>query len=114
VTTRHAELHPSPHATPPRLTWARLVRLEPRLARVLAAAKAIDPGDNPHYCANRSWYGYDDHAGGGLRGRVGQLVGWGRRGQPGVAPALTTSEAFDIAYQTVYDALPGCRGCWCL
>ena len=47
----------SPLRTPPSsLTWARLARLEPQLAALLVEARAVDPGDNPHFCANRVWY----------------------------------------------------------
>lgn len=111
---RRGQVPATRRATPPeiRLTWGRLVRLEPRLAAVLVDAEAVDPGDDKRFCANRVWYGRQ--AEGGLRGRLYRLVGWGRRGQPGVSPALATSEAYDVAYRRVYDALPACRECGCL
>ena len=99
---------PLPRAAPaPRPTWAQLARLELQLAALLVEARAVDSGDNPRFCANRVWYR-------DFKPRLLHLVGWGVKGRPGAHPVLTTSEAYGLATQTIYDALPGCRGCWCI
>ena len=94
-------------APAPRLTWARLARLEPQLAALLAEAQTVDPGDNSHFCANRVWYRE-------FKPRLLHLVGWGVKDRPDAHPALTTGEAYTLATETIYDALPGCRDCWCI
>ncbi len=95
---------PRRSALAPRLTWARLARLEPQLAALLVEARAVDPGDNPHFCANRVWYR-------DFKPRLLHLVGWCRDDG---APLLQTQAAYALAYETIYDVLPGCRGCWCI
>src|SRR5688572_27285202 len=92
-------------ATTKPLTWATLVAMEPQLAGLLADAKQEHMNGDPGYCAHRVWYGYDD--GPGLKGRLCQLVGWGREA-PGPA-VLRSPAAYDVAYQKVYQALPDCR-----
>ena len=90
-------------ATP--MTWAQLVRAQPALAALLGEIQQIrDPG-GASFCANHVWYNE------GYRDRLYQLVGWEA---PADAPAfLRTSEAFDVAYDTLYHALPNCRNCTC-
>jgi hypothetical protein len=94
-----------------RLTWAGLVRLEPRLAELLAEAKAVrDDGSVPYFCGNACWYGYDGHR--GFKPRLVRLVGFGR---PGFHDVLSGSTAYDLVYFTIYNVLPSCRGrCGCL
>lgn len=87
-----------------KVTWKQLVAAEPRLALLLEEAKAVD-GSGKHFCANRVWHERD-----GLKWRMSDLVGWDRKGDP----LLGTSEAYDVAYRKIYDALPDCRDCWCL
>jgi hypothetical protein len=84
-------------------TFARLVSLEPRLADLLAEAKARRQKAGRKFCANAVWYGYPGHQP-GLRQRLTQLVGWNshRKG------LLGSSTAYDVAYQTIYRALPDC------
>jgi hypothetical protein len=93
------------------LTWATLVALEPQLAGLLAEAQAVRDCDTaPYFCANAAWFGYDGHR--GFKPRLRRLVGWDR---PDGHPALTSCEAYDLAYQTIYEALPPCRGyCGCV
>lgn len=83
------------------LTWPRLVELEPALLDLFREAQAVDGGD-AHFCANRGWY--DSY-----RPRLLALAGWEAR-----QPALRTQEAYDLAYETIYAALPPCRDCLCL
>ena len=87
----------------PRPTWAQLARLEPGLARLRREARATD-GRARHFCANRVWYDR-------FKPRLSRLVGWGRDDGPAV---LRTQAAYALAYDTVYQELPGCRGCWCI
>ncbi|OWY59137.1 hypothetical protein B7486_76180, partial [cyanobacterium TDX16] len=58
------------------------------------------------------WYGYDGS--GGLKGPLCRLVGFLR---PSVSPEsdeLCTSRSYDIAYESIYEALPDCKvGCAC-
>jgi hypothetical protein len=90
----------------PKPTWAELVKAEPKLGELLAEAQAVkDDGRTPSFCANRIWY-----APGGFKDRLCRLVGWDRKGHP----VLGTMQAYDVAYETIYDALPDCRDCWCL
>ena len=91
------------------LTFSQLCELEPRLLALLNEAKSIkDNRRRPSFCANRVW-----GDSGGLRERMTQLVGYSVRRQGG-DPRLATSRAYDIAYHTIYDALPDCRNCVCI
>ncbi|MDP9472344.1 MAG: hypothetical protein M3Q71_17025 [Chloroflexota bacterium] len=95
--------------TPSVLTWDDLVAREPRLADLRVAAERIRPTANASFCANAAWYGYGGHL--GLKPRLVRLVGWGSNHPD---PALRTSAAYDVVYQTLYDLLPDCRGCGCV
>src|SRR5215467_6291400 len=90
------------------LTWERLCELEPRLLALHRRAKAIkDDERKPWFCANDVWYGRGSNE--GLKEELRNLVGWRRKGHP----ILGSSEAYDVAYDTVYDVLPPCRNCGC-
>jgi hypothetical protein len=84
-------------------TFAQLVSLEPGLADLLAEAKAHRRKAGRKFCANAVWYGYPGHQP-GLRQELTQLVGW----NSGRKDLLGSSAAYDVAYQTVYRALPDC------
>jgi hypothetical protein len=89
------------------VTFGRLCRQEPRLRKLYDEARAVgDDGSAGHFCANAVWFGYGGHR--GLKVRLVQLVGFQAE-----APELRTTEAYDVAYQTIYAALPNCRGCLC-
>ena len=64
-------------------------------------------------CANELWHGSLDPETGewkkGFRQRLEELVGWKREPHP----ILGTREAYEVAYQTLYRALPDCRNCPC-
>ncbi len=92
-----------------RPTWQDLVAREPRLAELRVAAERIRPTANASFCANAAWYGYAGQF--GLKPRLLRLVGWGAQNQD---PVLRSSDAYDVAYQTLYDLLPDCRGCGCV
>jgi hypothetical protein len=80
------------------------VQLEPRLQDLFAEAeRGLPPGEA--YCSELAWFGR-----GGLKARMCDLVGYGAE-QPGL---LATSRAYDVAYDTLIEALPDCDpGCLC-
>ena len=92
------------------LTFKDLVALEPRLADLLIEAQGHKP--TRRFCANEAWYGYFGFS--GLKGKLVRLVGWGRETPPDGATdaakeeTLKSSQAYSVAYQTVYRALPDC------
>ena len=92
-----------------RPTWAELTAAEPRLAGLLAEARAIR-ATSPRFCANAVWYGYRNPRA-GLKDRMCRLVGWDRRSGPAI---LRTNRAYDTAYKRIYEALPDCRDCGCM
>ena len=93
----------------PVLTWDQLVEREPRLQQLREAIAAVrdDPAE-PYCCANEYWF--FSHRGPGFVEQLAALVGWHRRP---FDPLLGTSDAYDLAYRTLYDLLPDCRGCVC-
>jgi hypothetical protein len=96
------------------ISFEEIAKLEPRLAALYAMAQAIkDDGRGDYFCANEHWYGYGPVSlGRGLRAQVEKLVGWAVKKRGG-NPRLATCRAYDIAYQTIYAALPDCRDCNC-
>ncbi len=92
------------------VTWADLVRREPRLIPLLTEAVKQHRDTDSHYCANGKWYGFGKYRDRGLKPRLVRLVGIHAESSD---PVLHTSEAYDVAYQRVYDALPNCRDCGC-
>lgn len=95
---------------PARPTWEQLVAREPRLGEVMATARAARRDTPARYCANEAWFGYGPHRGQGVKPLLDPLVGWHAESRD---PLLTTSLAYDVAYRTIYAALPDCRGCDC-
>lgn len=92
-----------------KMTFADLVKREPRLAELEAEIKlhARRNRRTRNYCANHHWYGYDDVAPPGkrgFRGKVYMLAGWGA-----ALPELRSVEAYDMAYDYLYALLPDCR-----
>jgi hypothetical protein len=101
---------PPPAPTQPgkskrRLSFRGLAKLEPRLRDLLTEARSHHKNRDAIFCANAVWYGYPGFRP-GLKSRLSRLVGW-RAEQGG---DLRTSAAYDLAYQTIYQALPDCRG----
>jgi hypothetical protein len=86
-------------------TWDGLVAIEPRLNQLLDEATHAD-SSTPHFCAVAAWYGYND--GIGFKGRMYRLVGFRAHDS-----RLQTMQAYEIATQKIYSALPPCRGCAC-
>jgi hypothetical protein len=89
-------------------TWEELVDLEPRLLALVRSALETD-GSRPDFCANARWYGYGGQR--GLKPRLLMLVG--HDAAPFAPPLLRTRAAYDVAYHTVYEALPNCKRCGC-
>jgi hypothetical protein len=88
-----------------RLSWSQLTRLEPRLCLLHAEVSRVrDTRESRWFCANREWFSR-------FKAQMCRLVGWSRIG--GGPDVLYTPEAYDLAYQTLYDLLPNCRNCGC-
>lgn len=85
------------------MTWEELTGLEPRLNRLFLEAQMVN-GDEGQFCANHVWF----HS---FKPILVELVGWERGGPP---VELMTEEAYDLAYDKIYNALPPCRDCGCL
>jgi hypothetical protein len=85
------------------MTFNDLLRLEPALKALLAEAFFHHATASTGFCANAVWYGYPGHQP-GLKRRLLELVGWTAR-----CPRLRCSEAYDVAYETIYHALPECN-----
>lgn len=84
---------------------------EPRLISLLVEAAATrddDPDD--YFCANEVFFRYRNPRA-GLKWRLSKLVG---HYADTIDPVLRTSEAYDVVYERIYEALPDCRGCTCL
>jgi hypothetical protein len=85
-------------------SFDELAALEPRLAELLAEARSHSGSRDAGFCASTVWYGHR------LMERLLALVSpdSGRQG------LLGTYVAFAVAYDTLSEALPPCRGaCIC-
>jgi hypothetical protein len=88
--------------------FARLVDVEPSLAVLWEEARNWHKKQDARYfCANAVFFGWSN-PGGCFKDRISRLVGWHAS-----LPELRTSEAYDIAYDTIYETLPNCRNCNC-
>ena len=88
----------------PKITWEKLVAIEPRLDELLKEIEAIkDPG-GPSFCANDIWYRQ-------YKPRFLKLVGWAAEKDDSV---IKTEKAYNLAYKKLYHSLPDCRDCGCL
>ena len=74
-----------------------MVSIEPELKALFEKAKAYKPVKN--FCANQMWHGRN-----GLKQELCRLVGFGAKNFQ-----LRTSEAYDLAYCKIYNALPDCQ-----
>jgi hypothetical protein len=87
-----------------------LALYEPRLLDLYREIIGIqDDGEASWFCANAVWYGHEGWP--GIKPRLMCLVGWEAE-KWGVA-RLRTTEAYDLAYDTLYTLLPDCRSCRC-
>jgi hypothetical protein len=91
------------------MTWEQLAAISPGLRGLFNEAKSLRSvaARNPRFCANEIWFGKHQR-GHGMKGRLCMLVGF-----ESLDPRLKSPEAYDIAYQTIYRALPDCRACGC-
>ncbi len=85
-----------------RPTFDELAALEPRLAALLAEAQELRRRKGRRLDVNAVFFDYA-RTGNGYKRRLSELVGT-LSGRPGV---LSTSEAYDVVYHTIYDALAG-------
>lgn len=91
--------------------WNELVKIEPRLLDLADEAMAYKKASHgkKYVCANDRWYGYGEWKGRGIKERLIYLVGW-----LSCRPELKTMEAYDVAYQHIYNLLPACQDCACM
>jgi hypothetical protein len=95
-----------------RLTWEILTDLEPQLQDLYDRLRTTrDNRSTRHFCANDVWFGFHLGRGNSYKNALSRLVGW-YRVSPGYE-VLFTSEAYEVAYRTLYGALPPCRNCGC-
>jgi hypothetical protein len=89
------------------LSWERIVEIEPRLKHTEKVIRALTDKGGRYFCANELWYGYNDISQ-SFKGVVIRYAGdYAERGE------LRSNAAYDIAYEHLYDLLPGCRDCLC-
>lgn len=86
----------------PRLTWAMLLALEPRLRGLLREAQQADSGCGNRFCGMEAWRA--------LKPRLVEIVGYCRSD---FHPILGTCAAYELAYDRLLNAIPPCRGCSC-
>lgn len=86
--------------------WQVLITAEPRLQSLYNEAHEITGNcyndGKAWFCANEIWYTR-------FKPRLLQLVGWEAKD-----PRLKTQEAYDTAYEKIYNRLPDCSGCSCI
>lgn len=86
-----------------KITWEQIIELEPMLLTLYSAAMRADKG-GVSFCKPYAWYGE-----GGFKEQLLCLVGHQRiEDEPEI---LNLADAYDIAYQTILDAIPPCRNC---
>jgi hypothetical protein len=82
------------------MTFDELCKAEPRLRSLYNEAVNVDTqGD---YSALSKFFGYGKFRASGIKPRLVLLVGWQRR----PTDELSSTEAYDVAYKTILDALP--------
>lgn len=88
------------------VTWEKLCKLEPALLNLELTARSLARAEGRkrvNRCGNRVWYDR-------IKPRLIHLVGWCREDKH---PVLSTSKAYDTAYQHLYSIMPDCRRCSC-
>ena len=89
------------------ITWEELVAHEPELNDLLIEARSIKPG--PDFCKHDTLaIGYKQHR--GFKKSLHKLVGFGSR-HP--YTFLATSQAWDVAIETILESMPPCTNCGC-
>ena len=91
----------------------RRVERDPHADRDLPLSGGDAPGGAPAATGGRAFAGEGEPFG-GVKGEIERLLGYARRDDPAADPLLATSNAYDAAYEVLYDLLPACRGgCGC-
>jgi hypothetical protein len=85
------------------ITWAALVEMEPRLGCLYNYAQSVQ-ATTSDFCANDIWYDR-------IKPVLLTLVGWYAVTDN---ETLTSSEAYELAVNMIYDQLPACRDCACI
>lgn len=85
-----------------RITFDRICELDPEVRRLLEYAKRAGIGDK-HFDGIAAWFGEFGYEQYSLKQRLCDLVGWSRHRDP---VELQSSEAYDVAYKTIFDAMP--------
>jgi len=85
------------------LTFADMAVMEPELQELLDEAKRVSV--DRRFCRNHAWYSYLNEPD-RFKNRMLKLVGFNSQSK---APLMHTSEAYDLAYKTIYEVLPPCQ-----
>ena len=85
----------------PKLTWEKLMQLEPRLRDLWQEAQHADFCGG-RFCSQDAWRA--------IKLRLVEIVGHCRSD---FHPILGTSAAYELAYDRLLEAVPSCRGCAC-
>jgi hypothetical protein len=88
------------------MDWDDMVKVEPALTRLLREVMVADHHDPRVFCGVTAWHGSGGRP--GFKMRMYQLAGFGSGNA-----ALRTREAYEVATEKLYNALPPCRGCAC-
>lgn len=95
------------------IKWDELTMIEPRLIVLEQIIKGYHKPARTYevFCANRLWYGFgeDGIIVTGIKQRLMKLVGTFADNK-----FLNTTEAYDVAYQHLYEQMPACKSCACL
>lgn len=75
----------------------RISTIEPKLMEMYQFVTSIDPSMDGSFCANEIWYR-------DLKPLLLTLVG-----HYSEVDAISDARSYDVAYQTIYRALPNCR-----
>lgn len=107
----YRKLLPFGQCTPTRITWEELVAHEPGLNDLLIEARSVRPQDNGYFCQDDHWHGGSWLSGSlQLKKRLHRLVGFGATQHDGF---MNTCEAWDVAMETLLEAMPPCSKCGC-
>jgi len=82
--------------------FKEICEIEPLICAMYLEAKAYQKTAEENFCANNIWYGK-------MKMRFVELVGWSARRKE-----LRNCIDYDVAYDTIYEALPDCKHPgWC-
>lgn len=84
---------------PPTRAFREICQIEPRLFGLWMQVSTIKPYPEGGFCANRLWVAH-------FKPELERLVGWQAEN-----PVLQTELDYDIAYISIYYAMPECDHC---